>query len=71
MVQLLLWISGLELIVGVPALVQMMGGSERKAGDFHFDPMSLGKMNIVKDTAYAELVSRPPLFSTVYATSLS
>lgn len=36
LIQLLLWISGLEIIVGLPALVQMMHGSPRQPGEFGF-----------------------------------
>lgn len=43
LVQLLLWISGLEIIVGVPALVQMLQGSPRRPGEFAWDPLGLGK----------------------------
>lgn len=57
MVQLLLWISGLEIIVGVPSLVQTMGGSGRAPGDFGFDPLGLGKGSSLKNQQYAELVN--------------
>jgi hypothetical protein len=58
MVQLLLWISGLEVITGVPALVQMMQGSGRRAGDFGFDPLGFSKTSADFDKyQYAELVN--------------
>lgn len=58
MVQLLLWISGLEIITGVPALVQMMKGSGRAPGDFGFDPLGLAKdASALKSQQYAELVN--------------
>eukprot|EP00177_Eucheuma_denticulatum_P005346 GFKZ01009712.1.p2 GENE.GFKZ01009712.1~~GFKZ01009712.1.p2 ORF type:complete len:147 (-),score=21.65 GFKZ01009712.1:518-958(-) len=41
--QLLLWISLFEIIVGVPAVVQMVAlDSPRKPGEFAFDPLGLG-----------------------------
>jgi len=45
MKQLLLWTSGLEIITGVPALLQMMQGSPRRPGEFGFDPLGLAKNN--------------------------
>lgn len=58
MVQLLLWISGLEFITGVPAVVQMMQGSGREPGDFGFDPLGLAKdAASLKRQQYAELVN--------------
>jgi hypothetical protein len=58
MQQLLLWISGLEIITGVPALVQMMQGSGRKPGDFGFDPLGLAKTSKdLEKYQYAELVN--------------
>lgn len=45
MQQLLLWICGLEIIVGVPAVLQMMQGSGRRPGEFGFDPLNLAKTN--------------------------
>lgn len=44
MVQLLFWVSFFEVIIGVPALVQMISlDSPRKPGEFAFDPLGLGK----------------------------
>lgn len=43
MVQLLFWVSVFEIIIGTPALVQMITlGSPRKPGEFAFDPLGLG-----------------------------
>lgn len=43
MVQLLFWISFWEVIVGVPALIQMVSlNSPRQAGEYAFDPLGLG-----------------------------
>lgn len=42
--QLLLWICIFEVVVGTPALVQMITlDSPRKPGEFAFDPLGLGK----------------------------
>lgn len=42
--QLLFWISFWEVVVGVPALVQMITlNSPRKPGEYAFDPLGLGK----------------------------
>jgi Chlorophyll A-B binding protein len=58
MVQLLLWVSGLEIITGVPALVQMLQGSARAPGDFGFDPLGLAKdAKSLQNQRYAELVN--------------
>lgn len=58
MVQLLLWISGLEIITGVPAVVQMMQGSPRAPGDFGFDPLGFAKdSKSLESQQYAELVN--------------
>jgi hypothetical protein len=43
MQQLLLWIGLLEIISGVPAIIQTLSGSERTAGDFGFDPLGCAK----------------------------
>merc|ERR1711966_82559 len=43
MQQLLLWLGLLELLSGVPAVIQTLKGSERMPGDFGFDPLGLGK----------------------------
>jgi Chlorophyll A-B binding protein len=58
MVQLLLWICGLEVITGVPALTQMMQGSPRRPGEFGFDPLGLAKTTeSFNRLQYAELVN--------------
>merc|ERR1712216_501618 len=43
MQQLLLWLGLLELLSGVPAVIQTLKGSERMPGDFGFDPLGCGK----------------------------
>lgn len=44
LIQLLFWISFFEIIVGTPALIQMITlDSPRKPGEFAFDPLGLGK----------------------------
>lgn len=41
--QLLFWISMFEVIIGVPAVIQMVSlDSPRKPGEFAFDPLGLG-----------------------------
>lgn len=57
--QLLLWTSAWEIIVGVPAVVQMMSlGSPRRPGEFSFDPLGLAKTNeAFKKNGTAELVN--------------
>lgn len=59
MQQLLLWISIFEVIVGVPALVQMLTlDSPRRPGEFAFDPLGLGKTEEgFKKNQTAELVN--------------
>lgn len=43
MLQILLWCSFFEVMT-MPAVIQMSnGGSDRKPGDFGFDPLGLGK----------------------------
>uniref|UniRef100_UPI0032B08E3F ACPII-1 n=1 Tax=Chroomonas placoidea TaxID=173977 RepID=UPI0032B08E3F len=42
MQQLLLWLGLLEIISGVPAIIQTLNGSERQPGDFGFDPLNCG-----------------------------
>ena len=39
--QILLFVSLLEALVGVPAVVYMLGGGDREPGDFNFDPFGL------------------------------
>ena len=39
--QLLLFVSLLEALVGVPAVFYMLGGGDREPGDFSFDPFGL------------------------------
>ena len=41
--QVLLFVSALELLVGLPAVWFMMFGGERTAGDFAFDPLRLSR----------------------------
>ena len=36
LIQLLFWVSFFEVVVGVPAVVQMMQGSPRQPGEFGF-----------------------------------
>jgi len=43
MQQLLVWLGLLEIISGVPAIIQTLKGSERMPGDFGFDPLGFGK----------------------------
>lgn len=58
MVQLLLWICGLEVITGVPGILQTMQGSSRRPGEFMFDPLGLAKSKEAFDRwQYAELVN--------------
>eukprot|EP00286_Rhodomonas_abbreviata_P018271 CAMPEP_0181309612 /NCGR_PEP_ID=MMETSP1101-20121128/12107_1 /TAXON_ID=46948 /ORGANISM="Rhodomonas abbreviata, Strain Caron Lab Isolate" /LENGTH=236 /DNA_ID=CAMNT_0023416109 /DNA_START=35 /DNA_END=745 /DNA_ORIENTATION=+ len=42
MQQLLLWIGLLEILTGIPAIIQTLKGSERAPGDFGFDPLGCG-----------------------------
>jgi len=42
MQQLLLWIGLLEILTGIPAIIQTLKGSERQPGDFGFDPLGCG-----------------------------
>lgn len=59
MKQLLLWVCAFEIIIGTPALVQMLSlGSPRQPGEFSFDPLGLAKSNeAFKKNATAELVN--------------
>lgn len=59
MQQLLLWISIFEVVVGTPALIQMISlDSPRKPGEFAFDPLGLGKTEAaLKKNGTAELVN--------------
>lgn len=58
MVQLLLWVCGLEIITGVPGLLQTMQGSARRPGEFKFDPLRLASTSEAFDKMqYAELVN--------------
>mmetsp|Transcript_49045 Transcript_49045/g.76495 ORF Transcript_49045/g.76495 Transcript_49045/m.76495 type:complete len:236 (-) Transcript_49045:49-756(-) len=43
MQQLLLWIGLLEILTGIPAIIQTLKGSERQPGDFGFDPLGCAK----------------------------
>uniref|UniRef100_A0A7S0U2Y4 Uncharacterized protein n=1 Tax=Hemiselmis andersenii TaxID=464988 RepID=A0A7S0U2Y4_HEMAN len=40
MQQLLVWLGLLEIISGVPAIIQTLNGSDRQPGDFGFDPLN-------------------------------
>ena len=42
MQQLLVWLGLLEIISGVPAIIQTLNGSDRQPGDFGFDPLNCG-----------------------------
>eukprot|EP00961_Rhodomonas_salina_P134296 1806308-Rhodomonas_salina.1 len=42
MQQLFLWITVLETLTGIPAIIQTLKGSERQPGDFGFDPLGCG-----------------------------
>lgn len=59
MVQLLFWISMFEVIVGVPALIQMLTlDSPRKPGEYAFDPLGMGKSaEAFKKNQTAELIN--------------
>lgn len=59
MQQLLLWISIFEVVVGTPALIQMISlDSPRKPGEFAFDPLGLGKTEAAfKSNQNKELVN--------------
>eukprot|EP00960_Hanusia_phi_P049573 759637-Hanusia_phi.AAC.1 len=43
MQQLLLWLGLLEILTGLPAVIQGLKGSERTPGDFGFDPLGCGR----------------------------
>lgn len=59
MKQLLFWVCMFEVVVGVPALVQMITlDSPRRPGEFAFDPLGLGKSDqAFKKNQNAELVN--------------
>ena len=37
--QILLWVSLVELLIGLPAVAFMLNGGDRDPGDFAFDPL--------------------------------
>lgn len=59
MQQLLFWVSMFEVIVGVPAIIQMLTlDSPRKPGEFSFDPLGLGKTQVAfKKNQGVELIN--------------